>query len=196
MGRSFRRADSRTHDLSVIFLPTALDGAFVIEQDRRHDDRGYFARTWCQREFEKMGLKGSLVQCSISHSLRRHTLRGMHWQASPHGEVKIVRCTWGVIWDVIIDLRPESPTYMRHVGVELNEESGRALYIPEGMAHGFVTLVDNSEAFYQMSEFHQPAFARGVRWNDPAFEIEWPVRTPILHPRDAAYPDYVSLVAR
>jgi len=180
----------------MIFLPTALDGAFIVEQDRRHDDRGYFARTWCQREFEEMGLNTSLVQCSVSHSLRRQTLRGMHWQAPPHGEVKIVRCTRGVIWDVIIDLRPESPTYMRHVGIELSEESGRALYIPEGMAHGFLTLADNSDVFYQMSEFHQPAFARGVRWNDPAFEIEWPVRIPILHPRDATYPNYISLVAR
>jgi dTDP-4-dehydrorhamnose 3,5-epimerase len=120
----------------------------------------------------------------------------MHWQAAPHSEVKIVRCTRGTIWDVIIDLRPESPTYLRHLGLELSADSGRALYIPEGMAHGFVTLVDDSEVFYQMSAFHEPAFARGVRWNDPAFGIEWPVSTPLLHPRDGSYPDYIALVAR
>ena len=196
MGWPFRGAHSRSDGLSVIFLPTALAGAFIIELERRSDDRGYFARTWCQREFEQMGLTTSLVQSSVSYSLRRQTLRGMHWQAPPHGEVKIVRCTRGAIWDVILDLRPESPTHMHHVGVELNADSGRALYIPEGMAHGFVTLVDGTEVFYQMSEFHEPAFARGVRWNDPAFAIEWPVTTPILHPRDAAYPDFIPMVAR
>lgn len=196
MGWPFCGTNSRSDDLSVIFLPTSLAGAFILELDRRNDDRGYFARTWCQREFEEQGLNSSLVQCSVSHSLRRQTLRGMHWQASPHGEVKIVRCTRGAIWDVIIDLRPESLTYMSHLGVELTAESGRALYVPEGVAHGFVTLVDGSEVFYQMSKFHEPAFARGVRWNDPAFAIEWPVSAPILHPRDAAYPDYVPLVVR
>ncbi len=180
----------------MIFLPTALAGTFIIELERRSDDRGYFARTWCQREFNQMGLHTSFVQTSVSYNSRRQTLRGMHWQAPPHGEVKIVRCTRGAIWDVILDLRPESPTHMHHVGVELNADSGRALYIPEGMAHGFVTLVDGTEVFYQMSEFHEPAFARGVRWNDPAFAIEWPVTTPILHARDAAYPDYIPLVAR
>jgi dTDP-4-dehydrorhamnose 3,5-epimerase len=179
----------------VIFSPTTLDGAFILELDRRSDDRGYFARTWCQRELEQAGLNPSLVQSSVSFNVRRHTLRGMHWQAAPNGEVKIVRCTRGAILDVIIDLRPESPTYMQHFGVELSAESGRALYIPEGMAHGFVTLEDSTEVFYQMSEFHDPASARGVRWNDPAFDIQWPVSTPILHPRDAAYPDYNPLVA-
>jgi dTDP-4-dehydrorhamnose 3,5-epimerase len=143
-----------------------------------------------------MGLNPSVAQCSVSYSLRRQTLRGMHWQAPPHGEVKIVRCTRGAIWDAIVDLRADSPTYMRHLGVELSADSGRALYVPEGMAHGFVTLVDHTEVFYQMSTSHEPSFAQGVRWNDPAFEIEWPVTTPILHPRDAGYPDYVPLVAR
>jgi dTDP-4-dehydrorhamnose 3,5-epimerase len=196
MGWPICGTDSRSDDLSVIFLPTSLAGAFILELDRRNDDRGYFARTWCQREFEEHGLNSSLVQCSVSHSLRRHTLRGMHWQASPQSEVKLVRCTRGAIWDVIIDLRPESPTYMSHFGVELSAESGRALYVPEGVAHGFVTLADGSEVFYQMSNFHEPAFARGARWNDPAFAIEWPVRTPILHPRDASYPDYLAPVER
>ena len=180
----------------MIFSPTTLDGAVIIELDRRSDDRGYFARTWCQRELEQAGLNPSLVQSSVSFNARRHTLRGMHWQAAPHAEVKIVRCTRGAILDVIIDLRPESPTYMQHFAVELSAESGRALYIPEGMAHGFVTLEDSTEVFYQMSEFYDPASARGLRWNDPAFDIQWPVSTPILHPRDASYPDFSPLVAR
>ena len=180
----------------MIFSSTTLDGAFIIDLDRRSDDRGYFARTWCKREFEERGLETSLVQCSVSHNLRQDTLRGMHWQASPHGEVKLVRCSRGAIWDVILDLRPESPTYMGHLGLELTAESGRALYIPEGVAHGFVTLAENSEVFYQMSAYYEPAFARGVRWNDPAFALEWPVSTPILHPRDATYPDYLPLIAR
>ena len=176
----------------MIFSPTPLNGAYILELDRKSDDRGYFARTWCQRELERAGLNASLVQCSVSFNLRRQTLRGMHWQAPPYAEVKIVRCTRGAIWDVIIDLRPESPTYMRHLGVELTADAGHALYVPEGMAHGFVTLADSSEVFYQMSEYHDPASARGVRWNDPAFAITWPVTDPILHPRDAAYPDFVS----
>ena len=180
----------------MIFLPTDLPGAFIVELDRREDDRGFFARTWCQREFEDAGLNPTLVQSSVSFSPRRGTLRGMHWQAAPNSETKLVRCTRGAIWDVIIDLRPESPMYTQHFGVELSEDSGRALYIPEGMAHGFVTLADNCEVFYQMSDYHVPAAARGVRWNDPAFEIDWPVTNPILHPRDAAYPDFVPLVAR
>jgi dTDP-4-dehydrorhamnose 3,5-epimerase len=176
----------------VIFSPTSLNGAYILELERKSDDRGYFARTWCRRELEQAGLNATLVQCSVSFNLRRQTLRGMHWQAPPYAEVKIVRCSRGAIWDVIIDLRPDSPTYMRHLGVELTPDSGRALYIPEGMAHGFVTLDDASEVFYQMSEFYNPAFARGIRWNDPAFAIAWPVTDPIVHPRDAAYPDFVN----
>jgi dTDP-4-dehydrorhamnose 3,5-epimerase len=182
MGWPLRRTDSRSYGLSVIFLPAALPGAFILELERRDDDRGFFARTWCQREFEEMGLNTDLVQCSISHNRRRGTLRGMHWQDAPHGEAKLVRCTRGAIWDAIIDLRPESPTYTKH--------------IPEGMAHGFVTLVGDCEVFYQMSAYHEPAAARGVRWDDPAFDINWPVTDPILHPRDAAYPDFVALVTR
>ena len=175
----------------MIFSPTPVDGAYILELDRQNDDRGYFARTWCRRELEQAGLNASLAQCSVSYNVRRQTLRGMHWQAPPYAEVKIVRCTRGAIWDVIIDLRPESQTYMHHWGVELTADSGRAVYIPEGMAHGFLTLADASEVFYQMSEFYNPASARGIRWNDPAFAIAWPLTDPILHPRDAAYPDFV-----
>jgi len=180
----------------VIFLPTAIPGAFTLELDRKEDERGYFARTWCKREFEEMGLNTDLAQCNVSYSPRRGTLRGMHWQVAPYGEAKLVRCARGVIWDVIIDLRPESPTYAMHIGVELTADSGRALYIPEGLAHGFVTLTDDCEVFYQMSAYYEPAAARGVRWNDPAFDIDWPVTDPILHPRDASYPDFVPLVTR
>jgi dTDP-4-dehydrorhamnose 3,5-epimerase len=174
----------------VIFLPTPLAGAYLIELDRRNDDRGFFARTWCRREFAAMGLSTDLAQCNVSYNRVRGTLRGMHWQEAPHGEAKLVRCSRGRIWDAIIDLRPESATYMKHFGVELDSESGRALYVPEGMAHGFVTLEDNSEISYQMSEFYEPSAARGLRWNDPAFNIAWPIQEPVLHPRDASYPDF------
>lgn len=175
----------------MIFLPTALSGAFIIELDRREDDRGFFARTWCRNEFAEMGLNPDLVQCSISYNRCRGTLRGLHWQVAPHAEAKLVRCTRGAIWDAIVDLRPGSPTYTQHLGVELTAESGRALYIPEGMAHGFMTLEDDCEVSYQMSQFYEPAAARGARWNDPAFDIRWPLGNPIMHPRDAGYPDFV-----
>lgn len=180
----------------MIFSPTPIGGAFLVDLERRDDDRGFFARTWCRREFEEIGLNTELVQCSVSYNAERGTLRGMHWQAAPHEEAKLVRCIRGRIWDAIIDLRPSSPTYTDHFGIELTAESGRALYIPEGMAHGFVTLVDECEVFYQMSNYYEPAAARGVRWNDPAFGIPWPITSPILHPRDAAYPDFVPLVTR
>src|SRR5437868_6114610 len=159
----------------MIFSPTPVAGAFTVDLDRRQDDRGYFARTWCRREFEEMGLDGNLVQCSVSYNARRRTLRGMHWQAAPHSEAKLVRCIRGTVWDAIVDLRPESPTYTSHFGVDLAASSGRALYIPEGVAHGFVTLVDDCEVFYQMSAYYEPSSARGVRWNDPAFDIAWPI---------------------
>ena len=176
----------------MIFVPTSLPGAFVVEIDRRDDDRGFFARTWCRREFAEMGLRSDLAQCNVSYTRQRGTLRGMHWQAAPHAEAKLVRCTRGSIWDAIIDLRPDSATYPQHLAVELSAESGRAIYVPEGFAHGFITLEDSCEVSYQMSEFHEPAASRGVRWNDPAFGIAWPLSDPILHNRDAAYPDFVK----
>lgn len=177
------------------FVATALPGAFVVEQERFEDERGWFARTWCRREFEAMGLATDLVQCNVSSNRRRGTLRGMHWQAEPHSEAKLVRCTRGSLLDVIIDLRPGSTAYLRHAAVELTAASGRALYVPAGFAHGFVTLEDDTEVFYQMSQFHEPTAARGVRWNDPAFAIDWPVADPILHPRDASYPDFLPPAA-
>ena len=174
----------------MIFVPTPLPGAYLVDLDRRTDDRGFFARTWCRREFAEMGLNSELAQCNVSYNRQRGTLRGMHWQAAPHAEAKLVRCTRGVIWDAIIDLRADSPNYLQHFGVELTAASGRALYVPEGMAHGFVTLENDCEVSYQMSEFYEPAASRGIRWNDPAFAIEWPLSEPILHPRDASYPDF------
>jgi dTDP-4-dehydrorhamnose 3,5-epimerase len=174
----------------VIFTPTALPGAFLIEPERREDERGFFARVWCARELAERGLESRLAQCSISYNRRRGTLRGMHYQEAPHEEVKIVRCTAGAIHDVIIDLRRDSPAFTRHIAVELSALNRRLLYIPKGFAHGFQTLTDDSEIFYQMSEFYVPDAGRGVRWNDPAFDIQWPIADPIMHQRDRDYADF------
>jgi dTDP-4-dehydrorhamnose 3,5-epimerase len=175
----------------MIFTGTPLPGAWLIDPERLDDHRGFFARTWCQREFESHGLNGRLVQCNVSFNKRRGTLRGMHYQADPHQEDKLVRCTSGSVYDAIIDLRRTSPTFLRHFAVVLTAESRRMLYVPQGVAHGFQTLADDTEVFYQMSEFHVPEAARGVRWNDPAFGIRWPIPEPILSERDRAYPDVV-----
>ncbi len=172
------------------FLPTPLAGAFVVEPERIADERGFFARTFCRDEFAANGLLDTFVQCNVSFNARRGILRGMHLQAPPHEEVKLVRCTQGAIYDVIIDLRPDSPTRTRWFGVELNSENRRMLYIPGGFAHGFQTLVDASEVFYQMGAMYRADAARGVRWNDPAFAIAWPLPDATLSARDAAYPDY------
>jgi dTDP-4-dehydrorhamnose 3,5-epimerase len=176
----------------MIFTGTPLAGAYLIDVERYADDRGFFGRTFCAREFEKHGLNPRLVQCSISYNRRRGTLRGMHYQAPPHAEAKLVRCTAGAIYDVIVDLRPESRTRNRWFGVELSAANRRSLYIPEGMAHGFLTLSDETEVFYQMAEFYVADSARGVRWNDPAFSIEWPASVAAISERDRNYPDYSS----
>lgn len=173
----------------MVFTETGLSPALVVDVERHDDERGFFARSWCQREFEARGLSSRLVQCSISRNYRKGTLRGMHYQLPPHVEAKLVRCTTGAIYDVIIDLRPDSPTLRRYFGVVLSAENQRALYVPEGFAHGFLTLTDNSEVFYQMSEFYDPAAARGVRWNDPAFGISWPEPVMVISERDRNYPD-------
>jgi dTDP-4-dehydrorhamnose 3,5-epimerase len=174
----------------VIFRETTLPGVFVIEPEPREDHRGFFARTWCQREFAEHGLDPRLVQCSISFNRRRGTLRGMHYQAAPHAEAKLIRCTRGAMWDVALDLRPASPTFRQHVGVELTADNRVALYIPEGLAHGFQTLADETEVVYQMSEFYAPEGARGIRFDDPAFAIRWPLANPILLERDRTYADF------
>jgi len=173
----------------VRFVATAIPGCWMIEQDRLADERGYFARTWCTSELAQHGLEPRLVQCSVSYNRQRGTLRGLHYQAPPRAEVKIVRCTHGAIYDVAVDLRPDSATFRRWVGAELGRENGRALYIPRGFAHGFLTLEDDSEVFYQMSEFHGPGEARGVRWDDPFFGVRWPARVEVMSPRDRDYPD-------
>jgi dTDP-4-dehydrorhamnose 3,5-epimerase len=162
----------------------------VLELEKRGDERGYFARTFCAQEFEAHGLNPHLVQCSTAFNLWRGTLRGLHWQAPPKSEAKLVRVTRGAIHDVIVDLRPDSPTRLQHVAVELTADNGQMLYIPEGLAHGFQTLADSTEVSYQMSEFFAPECARGARWNDPAFGITWPLPNPIMNDRDRSYPDF------
>jgi dTDP-4-dehydrorhamnose 3,5-epimerase len=174
----------------MIFTETKLKGAFIIEPERLEDERGFFARTWCQREFEAHGLNPRLAQCSISFNKRRGTLRGMHYQVAPYEEARLVRCTMGAIYDVIIDLRPHSPTSKHWISTELTAENRRMLYIPEGLAHGFQTLENNTEVFYQMSEFYHPDHARGVRWNDPAFRIVWPSDVIVISDKDREYPDF------
>jgi dTDP-4-dehydrorhamnose 3,5-epimerase len=174
----------------LIFKPTALSGAYVIESERHEDARGHFARMFCAREFAEHGLETRIEQCNISFNLKKGTLRGMHYQAHPFEEVKVVRCNRGAIYDVIIDLRPDSPSFKGHFAVELDETNGKILYIPTGFAHGFQTLADRTEVFYQMSRSYSPEHARGVRWNDRAFGISWPPDQRTILRRDEAYPDF------
>jgi dTDP-4-dehydrorhamnose 3,5-epimerase len=171
----------------MIFTETKLKGSFIIDIEPREDERGFFARSWCEDEFKQHGLNTRLVQCNISFNKKRGTLRGMHYQAAPFAEAKVVRCTMGAIYDVIIDLREDSPTFKQWISVELTAENRRALYVPENFAHGFQTLTDNAEVFYQISEFYRPEYARGIRWNDCAFGVEWPVETLIISQKDADY---------
>ena len=173
------------------FVPAPLAGVYIVEPEPRNDERGFFARTWCQKEFKEHGLNQRLVQCSISFNLKKGTLRGMHYQEAPHAEDKLVRCTRGAIYDVIVDLRPDSPAYCGWFGIELTPDNGRELLIPKGCAHGFQTLVDEAEVHYQMSYPFVPGAGRGVRWDDPAFGIEWPAaERRVISERDAAYPDF------
>jgi len=174
----------------MIFVATELAGAVLVEPERLEDVRGFFARTWCQQEFIEQGLNPNFVQCNISFNKKHGSLRGMHYQAAPVTEIKLVRCTMGAIYDVIIDLRPTSVTFKHWVSVELTAENRRALYIPIGFAHGFQTLMDDTEVFYQMSELYHPEGARGVRWNDPAFAIVWPLPLTAISDKDQAYPDF------
>jgi len=174
----------------VIFTETILKGAYIIEPEKFEDERGFFARSYCFREFERQGLNPLVVQCNISHNAKKGTLRGMHYQVTPHEEVKLVRCTTGSIYDVIIDLRKESASFKKHFGVTLSPENRKMLYVPEKFAHGFITLEDNTEVFYQMSEFYAPKSARGFRWNDPAFSVDWPLGVTIISDRDRNYPDF------
>lgn len=175
----------------MIFVETKLKGAYIIEPEKREDERGFFARSWCEKEFAEHGLNPHTVQCNISFNRKKGTLRGMHYQIEPCAEAKLVRCTQGAIYDVIIDLRPESPTFKQNIAEVLTAKNHKMLYVPEGFAHGFQALEDHTEVFYQMSGFYEPQFARGVRWNDPAFGIKWPIGEPIILERDRTYPDFV-----
>ena len=174
----------------MIFNKTDLAGVIEIQMEPLRDERGFFARTWCEKEFREHNLNPRLVQCSISFNGRKGTLRGIHYQAEPFPEAKLVRCTRGSLYDIALDLRCDSPTYLRWIGAELTAENRRTLYIPEGCAHGFLTLEENTEALYQMSEFYHPESARGVRWNDPAFGIVWPGKVEVISERDRNYPDF------
>ena len=175
----------------MIFTETKLKGAYLIEPERLEDERGFFARTFCIQEFEAHSLNPSVVQCSVSYNKKKGTLRGMHYHVAPHAEVKVVRCTRGSIYDVMIDLRPQSATFKQWVAVELTAENRRMLYIPEGFAHGFQTVEDDTEVFYQMSEFYFPQSACGVRWNDPTFQVEWPDDKRIISAKDMNYADFI-----
>ena len=172
----------------MIFEPLSVPGAFVVHPVLHEDERGFFARSWCEAEFAEQGLAAPMAQCSISFNKLRGTLRGLHFQAAPHSEAKLVRCTRGAIFDVVVDLRIESPAFRRHSGVTLTADDHRMMYVPEGCAHGFLTLADDAEVFYQMSSVHVPEAARGVRWDDPALDIAWPGPVEVIAERDLSWP--------
>lgn len=179
----------------MIFTETSLPGAFIIDPEPREDHRGFFARSFCRREFEAHGLNPDIAQCNLSWNHRSGTLRGMHYQLEPAAEAKLVRCTRGAIHDVIVDLRPGSPTYLRHVGVELTAENRRQLYVPPLFAHGYLTLAPDTEVAYQVSEFYTPGAERGIRWNDPALGITWPVAVEVISDKDAGWPPFAAVRA-
>lgn len=175
----------------MIFHETDLKGAFILDIEKIEDHRGFFARGWCQKEFEAHHLVSRVKQANISYNKTKGTLRGMHYQVSPYEETKLVRCTKGAIYDVIIDLRPASPTYAQWIGVELAAGNYKMLYVPENFAHGFITLKDDTEVTYQVSQFYTPGSERGIRWDDPAFSIEWPIEVQVVSDKDKNWPDYV-----
>jgi dTDP-4-dehydrorhamnose 3,5-epimerase len=174
----------------MIFTPTPLEGVYLIDLEKRGDDRGFFARVFCKREFEQHGLETRLVQFNNSLSRTRGTLRGMHYQLPPHAETKLVRCIRGAFWDVALDLRPNSPTFGNWFGAELSADNRRMMYLPKGCAHGFITLTEDTEAFYLVDAFYAPSTERGVRWNDPRFAIEWPAEPVSMSDKDRNYPDF------
>ncbi len=174
----------------MIFTPTKLQGAFIIDLKKLEDDRGFFARTFCANEFAERGIETNFVQANTSLSYKKGTLRGMHYQVSPYEEDKLVRCTKGALLDVIIDLRKDSPTFKQWISVELTENNHRALLVPKGFGHGFITLEDNTEANYLVSEFYTPGAEAGIRYNDPLFKIEWPFEPVVISEKDANHPDY------
>ncbi|MBD0346664.1 MAG: dTDP-4-dehydrorhamnose 3,5-epimerase [Coleofasciculus sp. Co-bin14] len=171
----------------MLFTETKLKGAFIIDLENREDNRGFFARTFCAKEFEDHGLKPTVAQCNASFNHKKGTLRGMHYQVPPAAETKLIRCTRGAIYDVIVDMRPESPTYLSHIGVELSEDNRRALYVPELFAHGYLALTDAAEVTYQVGEFYTPGYERGLRYDDPILGIEWPTEITVISEKDAAW---------
>ena len=173
----------------MVFTETGLAGAYVVEMEMCVDERGFFARSWCAREFADKGLEAVIAQCNASFNRKKGTLRGMHYQ-HPHAEAKLIRCTQGSLFDAIIDLRPGSATFKRHFAIELNARNRKMLYAPRGFAHGFLTLEDDTEISYQMSEFYHPGEAFGVRWNDPAFSIPWPIAVDVIADKDRDLPDF------
>jgi dTDP-4-dehydrorhamnose 3,5-epimerase len=174
----------------MVFHATKIAGVFEVDLEPKPDERGFFARSWCWQEFKAHGFDATIAQCSVSFNTRRGTLRGMHYQTLPHAETKLVRCTRGAMYDVAVDLRPQSATFKSWVAAILTAENHRMMYVPEGCAHGFLTLEDKTEVFYQMTEFYDAQSARGVRWNDPAFEIAWPEAVQVISERDRSYPDF------
>lgn len=175
----------------MLFQPTSLAGAYLLDLQKVEDERGFFARSWCVQEFAEHGLDTRLVQCNISFNKQRGTVRGLHYQMPPFAETKVVRCSRGAIYDVIVDLRPESPTFLQWLGVTLSAENRTMFYVPQGFAHGFQTLADNTEVCYQMSEFYAPAYARGLRWDDPQVKVQWPLAITVMSMKDQCYPDFV-----
>jgi dTDP-4-dehydrorhamnose 3,5-epimerase len=174
----------------MIFVETPIAGAYVIEPERREDDRGFFARIFCRNEFAQHGLKTEMMQANTGFSRRKGTLRGLHFQRAPHAEVKVVRCTSGSMHDVIVDLRPDSPTWKQWFGVELSQQNRKMLYVPEGCAQGYITLADDTEMYYLASEFYSPETASGVRFDDPQFGIQWPAAMTVISKQDREWPDY------
>jgi dTDP-4-dehydrorhamnose 3,5-epimerase len=173
----------------MVFTETRVKGAFFVDLDRIEDERGFFARSWCHREFQMQGLNPCIAQCNVSRNRLAGTLRGIHFQAHPHEEAKLVRCTKGAIYDVVVDLRNGSETFLQHDGVVLTDDNHRALYVPEGCGHAFLTLADDTEVFYQMSQFYEPTAGRGLRWNDPSLDVHWPHPVRVISERDRTYPD-------
>lgn len=172
------------------FTETKLKGSYVIEIENRKDDRGSFGRAWCMNEFREHGLNGNVCQINTSFTIKKGTVRGMHFQVDPYQETKLLRCTKGRIYDVMVDLRPESPTFLQWFGIELSDDNYKMVYVPENFAHGFISLVDNCEVYYPVTQFYTPGAERGIRWNDPSLKIEWPVPVEVVSEKDKNHPDF------
>jgi len=176
------------------FVETKLKGSFIIEIEKLEDERGFFARSWDREKFEEVGINPNISQCSVSHNNKKGTLRGMHFQAVPYEEAKTVSCVKGMIYDIIIDLRPGSSTLYEWIGVELSDQNHKMLYVPEGFAHGFQALMDDTDVFYQISEVYKPDYSRGIRWDDPFFRISWPIIPPIISKKDLCWKLFKKLI--